>query len=235
MSASFGPLANCPKCWYALTGLPKTHRCPECGFEYEETMRIWIAPASVPWRAIVELVGINILLGGGLIFFIAHVPQAPIGAAFVGIAIVSFSSIGVLLFGRREYILIGNDGLFMKNVFRKYASWQWLELWVPSPNDDFALIPSDWSTCAAGGYGEAKSRSKERSVRRVRNERLHVYRHKKPWISFLGARVDLPIAHVPIEQREEIYATIYAYWKRAMDALPETSTDEPVPASRTTG
>jgi hypothetical protein len=28
----------CPRCNYDLTGLPAAHRCPECGFEYDETM-----------------------------------------------------------------------------------------------------------------------------------------------------------------------------------------------------
>lgn len=30
------PLNNCPICNYDLIGLPKNHRCPECGFEYDE-------------------------------------------------------------------------------------------------------------------------------------------------------------------------------------------------------
>lgn len=29
-------LRECPRCGYALTGLPSAHRCPECGFEYDD-------------------------------------------------------------------------------------------------------------------------------------------------------------------------------------------------------
>lgn len=29
-------LTVCPRCEYSLTGLPAVHRCPECGFEYDD-------------------------------------------------------------------------------------------------------------------------------------------------------------------------------------------------------
>jgi hypothetical protein len=29
-------LTTCPVCQYDLAGLPRAHRCPECGFEYDE-------------------------------------------------------------------------------------------------------------------------------------------------------------------------------------------------------
>lgn len=35
------PITKCPICRYDLAGLPKNHTCPECGFEYDESMRIW--------------------------------------------------------------------------------------------------------------------------------------------------------------------------------------------------
>ncbi len=38
------PLTTCPKCTYALTGLPSAHRCPECGFEFDEYSWVWKAP-----------------------------------------------------------------------------------------------------------------------------------------------------------------------------------------------
>lgn len=46
MSAGGEPITKCPVCRYDLTGLPKNHRCPECGFEYDETMRVWRPPAN---------------------------------------------------------------------------------------------------------------------------------------------------------------------------------------------
>ena len=34
-------LDQCPVCRYSLRGLPAAHRCPECGFEYDEHTRVW--------------------------------------------------------------------------------------------------------------------------------------------------------------------------------------------------
>jgi hypothetical protein len=47
MSETGQPITECPVCRYNPTGLPKNYRCPECGFEYDETMRIW-RPGSSP-------------------------------------------------------------------------------------------------------------------------------------------------------------------------------------------
>jgi hypothetical protein len=46
MSPGGEPITKCPVCRYDLTGLPKNHRCPECGFEYDETMVVWNTRAS---------------------------------------------------------------------------------------------------------------------------------------------------------------------------------------------
>ncbi len=50
------PLTTCPKCTYALTGLPNAHRCPECGFEYDEYSWVWPMPNS-KWRNTRLLIG----------------------------------------------------------------------------------------------------------------------------------------------------------------------------------
>lgn len=42
-------LDRCPVCKYDLTGLPLEHRCPECGFEYDEHTWVWRRPPQ-RWR-----------------------------------------------------------------------------------------------------------------------------------------------------------------------------------------
>src|SRR5262249_38777567 len=34
-------LETCPVCEYSLRSLPTRHRCPECGFEFDESTEVW--------------------------------------------------------------------------------------------------------------------------------------------------------------------------------------------------
>ncbi|MEK7710387.1 MAG: hypothetical protein AAB341_00690 [Planctomycetota bacterium] len=51
------PITKYPVCRYDLTGLPKDHTCPECGFEYDETMRLW-RPSST------RIAGFRVVVAG---------------------------------------------------------------------------------------------------------------------------------------------------------------------------
>ena len=46
MNAVSQPLTRCSVCRYDLTGLPNTHRCPECGFAYDDSMTVWWVPVA---------------------------------------------------------------------------------------------------------------------------------------------------------------------------------------------
>ncbi len=61
-------LKRCPHCDYDLAALPRHHRCPECGFEYDEWMFMLGAWPAVetrprPWELPVYAVLIVVCLG----------------------------------------------------------------------------------------------------------------------------------------------------------------------------
>jgi hypothetical protein len=101
-------LEECPKCEYSLKGLPASHRCPECGFEYDDrtfvlmgiargttgmsTSRkvLWGIAAAVPMVGpqVAAVVLVSAGAWGALLL--------PLGVLWVGLVVYLF------LTGRRE-------------------------------------------------------------------------------------------------------------------------------------
>ena len=106
MSETDQPITECPVCRYNLTGLPKNHRCPECGFEYDETMRVWWTARRGPsdifkWVGVEGFVAIPIL---GLIGVYGQLWWA-IGLFLLGLALVT----AFLIRPRRTWFVILSD------------------------------------------------------------------------------------------------------------------------------
>lgn len=51
---SRAPFKRCPRCAYALRGLPADHACPECGLRYDPESRVY-RPKN-PWAATIVMV-----------------------------------------------------------------------------------------------------------------------------------------------------------------------------------
>ena len=53
---------HCPRCSYALQGLPQEHHCPECGFEYERDATV-IQADRRGWWALAIVSGLLFVVG----------------------------------------------------------------------------------------------------------------------------------------------------------------------------
>lgn len=109
-----GPIEVCPVCEYDLHTLPRNYRCPECGFEYEETMRVWIIRFP-RFLLFVHLSTLALLVVMVLTVFrtSSTVFQTFMIAATVGTAIPALLSI----LTRRRYcgfLIVGRSGLTYK-------------------------------------------------------------------------------------------------------------------------
>lgn len=139
MNASGEPITKCPVCRYDLTGLPKNHTCPECGFEYDETMRIWLGPKPGWTLAILSSVPTILLLG--MLFYAGIKARTPMPAYVYamfcsGGLLVSCIILVITVLERRtsSFMIVSHKGLYLKGV-RQLRFTPWNELSVPPPSD----------------------------------------------------------------------------------------------------
>jgi hypothetical protein len=152
MNITSQPLAHCPVCRYDLTGLPKNHRCPECGFEYDETMQVWSMPAVPRWvlAVVAMLSGVFFLswLSGPFVTGLGlNVRDTPV-VILVLAGVVPF--IGV--FYPRGFVLAGRTGLTYRFPLCRARSLPWSQIRVSPTHqrvfrvrdgkEEFLLLPS---------------------------------------------------------------------------------------------
>ena len=127
MSTGGEPITKCPVCRYDLTGLPTNHRCPECGFEYDETMRIWTAYGVPTWRWIIW-VSLAVMLG-------AFSTLNLLGALWMHRSDVGFDGFQLLMalictkhamsLRAMPYVVVGQRGLVVKMGLQRARWFEW--------------------------------------------------------------------------------------------------------------
>ncbi len=109
-------LKRCPRCEYSLAGLPRKHRCPECGLEYDEHTRVW--EVRKPWA----LRGVLLLVLFGLLaieaLFYCLYPTGVFasqwaGAIFLLVSVVLFVR-QWLLNHRRDFAAVTPKGVMLR-------------------------------------------------------------------------------------------------------------------------
>ncbi len=89
----------CPVCNYLLTGLPLEHRCPACGFQYDEHTQVWRNP-PLRWDfgRVLAVAVVALIMLGETVSLLSGVKQT--GTVFSFVKITTCIAAGIFL-GRR--------------------------------------------------------------------------------------------------------------------------------------
>lgn len=134
------PLRRCPVCKYPLSGLPAHHRCPECGFEYDERSRIWhdrilLRRGIVPFVAAIELVILTAIAVGFALFSVTQNEILAISGTLAACAVVwiAFTLWPILSL---EHLVMTGAGLWLIRRWRRNRFFPWSDVWVPLSDGD---------------------------------------------------------------------------------------------------
>ncbi len=121
------PLTQCPMCAYSLTGLPENHVCPECGFAYDESMRIWRA-VRAPYRTLFCVV--TVILACNTLLYLDDLSRrgySSLRDILNPLAWVFMMVTYVHMLRERPWVVVGSRGLVlglfgrMKPHYRKWG------------------------------------------------------------------------------------------------------------------
>lgn len=116
-------LGKCPVCRYSLQGLPAAHRCPECGFAYDENTTVWrpLKPRAIFW-------GLGSF--GGCSFLAAQIIRG--AGSFAPLLLVAWIGLGLYLswrcysiYMRGQFLAVGPDGLHYRLQTMKTCFLAW--------------------------------------------------------------------------------------------------------------
>ncbi|MCG3132120.1 MAG: hypothetical protein FLDDKLPJ_02937 [Phycisphaerae bacterium] len=141
------PLSACPFCDYDLHGLPPRHRCPECGFEYDEHTRVWrarrqwtdyLAPVLVSWIVAQVATGILVdaLVGGDAY------PLVLKGLAFVAFGLAAWSAVMRLIRTKRatSFVALTDQGVVYRTAKQGDGRIGWNKI-ASDPGVDVRHMP----------------------------------------------------------------------------------------------
>lgn len=106
-------ITRCPRCGYELSALPNRHRCPECGFVYDEQMFVlegWRLPGLREWGKTAFVFGPVAAIAAGVLRYEAGWGWNMIGAILMVAALV----VGAL------YLLVQHRDRSGRRVLTRY-------------------------------------------------------------------------------------------------------------------
>lgn len=209
-------IESCPSCEYDLRGLSASHNCPECGFAYDESFRMWLGRKP------------GIFIHGPIAFFFIVLAFDQVIRGF-GIGppksllwqpwvhwlaataiILSYFPVRFRAFGSRPCILINNNVLGYRWFSRKFKEYRWGEIWIPDPRIQSWVrrpeLPNETSS-------PMKSLLHKMFQDRGRHNRGDtVYRLSSEILAYVFPLIALPLQHFPRHDRKQIMQAIYDHW-----------------------
>lgn len=187
------PLTHCPVCRYDLTGLPKTHACPECGFEYDESMRTWTNRHGIWWFAL----HISCLLFIAF-FLIVAIWNRRIYSLICDVAMLAMLISVIRKSRSRRCLVMSGRGLYIQQIkSKKIVFYPWSDIRLHSgtivdistPRTLWGLMNTDLTPYTSIYHVSAEGK--------------------------INKRIPLPIEHASRKQRKMVYEEIYKKWHQA--------------------
>lgn len=169
----------CPKCGYALTGLPEPCRCPECGHEVDamhRSVEVWPSTGKPAWAQTIFLAGFCFLIAVGAVsswrdgdYFITSL----CAVAVVGFGAGTLSEARKLVLMTRHkttaWLHFSPNGVGMTNG-RSFSWYEWSE--VDRVTLRNASWGREWMLSIEGGWEFLGARSVKLIVTLPRSKRL---------------------------------------------------------------
>lgn len=216
-------LTKCPVCRYDLTGLPAHHRCPECGFEYDETKVVWYGSRKW-WITTILWFSLLWVLAGVVVCFSSLIqPPIPPRERIVPI-LFGFAAAWMVAewHWSRPFVAMTKRGLVYRDRGRHNTKTiGWSAFWMPAPGTRMAIPP--WQASAAPVpttfLGQARralwrERGLFHTVNRIYLPPTHPQLPSPPWI-------ELPLRGMSRRQKREVMNAIWTKWRSAQPLLPE--------------
>jgi len=225
VSDGFQPLTSCPVCEYDLTGLPEKHCCPECAFEYDPSMRVWIE-GRPRWLEHFIAVVLYTLVAGPAILSLFHVinTNKPVRAhVFVFIVATLMFCLWLVSLRFRRRLVISDQGIHIVRGTGKATFHPWADVWVPDPELRVQLPP--WVEArnrrldmpGTSRLRTALFREREWSWS-TRRSAIFLMRARHGWETLLSRELVLvPIRRLPRDKRKLAMKEIHERWVRHTD------------------